>query len=79
VITGVSDHKGDAEKNRELSLKRADAVVAELVSLGLDVTGIETAAVVENVANVPRSQQWKARRVDVALKPAGEAAPVTAP
>lgn len=79
VVTGVSDHKGDAEKNRELSLKRADAVVAELVSLGLDVTGIETAAVVENVANVPRSQQWKARRVDVALKPAGEAAPVTAP
>jgi len=79
VVTGVSDHKGDAEKNRELSLKRADAVVAELVSLGLDVTGIETAAVVENVANVPRSLQWKARRVDVALKPAGEAAPVTAP
>lgn len=79
VVTGVSDHKGNAEKNRELSLKRADAVVAEFESLKLDVTATETAAVVENVSNVPRSQQWKARRVDVSPKPAGEAAPVIAP
>lgn len=79
VVTGVSDHRGNAERNRELSLKRADAVVAEFERLELDVTAIETAALVENVSNVPRSQQWKARRVDVSLKPAGEAAPVTAP
>lgn len=79
IVTGVSDHKGNAEKNRELSLKRADAVVAELERLELDVTAIETAALVENVSNVPRSQQWKARRVDVSLKPAGESAPAPAP
>jgi len=79
LVTGVSDHKGNADKNRELSLKRADAVVAELERLELEVNLIETAAVVENVSNIPQSQQWKARRVDVSLKPAEDAAPATAP
>ncbi len=80
IVTGVSDHKGNPEKNRELSLKRAQSVVAELERLELMVDSVETAAVVENVSNVPRSQQWKARRVDVSLKPADEAtAPAAAP
>jgi len=77
VVTGVSDDKGNVETNRELSLKRAATVVAELERLGLEVSSIETATVVENVSNVPRSQRWKARRVDISLKPAAEAA--TAP
>ena len=77
VVTGVSDDKGNVETNRELSLKRAATVVAELERLGLEVSSIETASFVENVSNVPRSQRWKARRVDISLKPAAEAA--TAP
>lgn len=77
VVTGVSDDKGNVETNRELSLKRAATVVAELERLGLEVSSIETASLVENVSNVPRSQRWKARRVDISLKPAAEA--VTAP
>jgi len=79
IVTGVADNKGSAEKNRELSLKRAEAVLAELTRLEVGATAIETAALVENVSNLPRSRQWKARRVEVSLKPAGETAPAPIP
>jgi outer membrane protein OmpA-like peptidoglycan-associated protein len=79
VVTGVADNLGNAEKNRELSLRRADAVVAELERLGLEVSAIETAATVENVSNLRPGQRWRARRVDISLKPPAEEAPVPVP
>ncbi len=75
VVTGVSDHRGNEEKNRELSLRRAGSVVAEIKRLVPELAAIETTARIENVSDLPRSQHWKARRVDVTLAPAAVSAP----
>lgn len=72
VVTGVSDNIGNPESNRALSLRRAAAVVEELKRLGLPETALSTDAKIENVSSLPRSERWKARRVEVAPKPPGE-------
>lgn len=79
VVTGFSDSVGNAESNRQLSLRRADAVVQELVRLEIPETSIVTAAVVENVSNLSRREKWKARRVEVSLKPSSEGEPAKLP
>lgn len=70
VVTGFSDNVGNSASNEELSLRRAGNVRAELVRLGLREASISLAAVEEDVSDVPRSEKWKARRVEVSLKPA---------
>lgn len=80
VVTGFSDSVGNAESNRQLSLRRANAVMEELVRLEISKESMATASVVENVSDRPRSEKWKARRVEVSLKPvtpaAGGATPI---
>lgn len=67
VVTGFADNVGNAEFNRQLSLRRADAVVAVLVSLGVDEGRMTTESRGEDVSGLSRSEQWKARRVEVSL------------
>lgn len=67
IVTGFADNFGNPESNRELSLRRADAVVTRLLDAGVEESRIEKKSVVENVSNVPRSQRWKSRRVEVTL------------
>lgn len=70
VVTGFSDNVGNSASNEELSLRRAGNVKAELVRLGLPEALLSLASVEEDVSDVPRSEKWKARRVEVSLKPA---------
>jgi OOP family OmpA-OmpF porin len=69
VITGFADNKGDAERNQELSLRRAESVRTELIRLGLPEPSLEVASKGEDVSGISRSELWKSRRVEVTLKP----------
>ncbi len=68
-ITGFADNVGNADRNEELSLSRAGNVKAELVRLGLGEAQLGLATKTVDVSNVSRSELWKARRVEVSLKP----------
>lgn len=72
LATGFADNVGNAQYNRELSLRRADAVVAALVALGISEENIATESEGEDVSGLSRSQRWKARRVEVSLAPLTE-------
>ncbi len=75
VVTGFADNVGNAASNERLSLRRAAAVRAELVRLGLPEAAISVVSEGEDVSDVPSSERWKSRRVEVSPKPANE--PVT--
>lgn len=72
LATGFADNVGNAERNRQLSLRRAAAVVASLVALEIPAESITTDSKVENVSGIPRSERWKARRVELSLAPEPE-------
>jgi outer membrane protein OmpA-like peptidoglycan-associated protein len=72
LVTGFADNVGNADSNRELSLRRAKAVVEVLVAAGIDETRIETKSVIEDVSRVRRTDRWKSRRVEVSLTPPDE-------
>lgn len=67
LVTGFADNVGNEEYNRQLSLRRAKAVVDELVKLGFEEESMSTESVGEDVSNVSRSERWKARRVEVSV------------
>jgi len=75
VVTGFADNIGDATRNEELSLRRAESVRAELVRLGLPESTLQAASKGEDVSRVSRSELWKSRRVEVSLKPLEPPAP----
>jgi len=58
-VTGFADNLGTAEHNRELSLRRANSVVALMVSNGITKDTMSTDSVGEDVTNVSRSERWK--------------------
>ena len=60
---------GNAEYNKQLSMRRANSVVEALVSLGLDREKIEIKSKGEDVSGVSQNQLWKSRRVEVSLAP----------
>ena len=70
VVTGFSDNVGNLASNEALSLRRAGNVRSELVRLGLAEASLSLGSIEEDVSDVPRSEKWKARRVEVSLKPA---------
>ncbi|MDF1859745.1 MAG: OmpA family protein [Verrucomicrobiales bacterium] len=72
VVTGFADNVGNADSNRELSIRRAEAVVEVLVVEGIDESRVETKSVIEDVSRVRRSDRWKSRRVEVSLAPEDE-------
>lgn len=72
VVTGFADNVGNAETNRELSLRRAKSVMEELKRLEIDESSMALDSAVEDVSKMPRSERWKARRVEVSLKPLSE-------
>lgn len=74
LATGFADNVGNAENNRQLSLRRAAAVVAALAALEIPGESLTTASKVEDVAGIPRSERWKARRVEISLLPESDAA-----
>lgn len=69
VVTGFADNVGNAEYNKQLSMRRANSVVEALVSLGLDREKIEIKSKGEDVSGVSQNQLWKSRRVEVSLAP----------
>ncbi|HRQ89301.1 MAG TPA: OmpA family protein, partial [Bacteroidia bacterium] len=73
VVTGVSDNIGNAQSNRELSLRRAEGVRAELVRLGIAEGTLSVESKSEDVSGISQSERWKSRRVEISLKPAGNA------
>ncbi|MDF2374620.1 MAG: OmpA family protein [Verrucomicrobiales bacterium] len=67
VATGFADNLGNAEYNRQLSLRRATAVVEALAVLEIPKETITIESKGEDVSGVARSERWKARRVEVSL------------
>ena len=76
VVTGFSDHVGSSTSNEDLSLRRAERVRAELVRLGLPEASFNLDSFEEDVSGLPRSEQWRARRVEVSLKTATPTPPI---
>ncbi|MDF1823658.1 MAG: OmpA family protein [Verrucomicrobiales bacterium] len=72
VATGFADNVGNAEYNRELSLRRAASVVAALTLFEIPKERITTESKGEDVSGVSRSERWKARRVEISLAPSVE-------
>ena len=72
VVTGFADNVGNAEYNRELSLRRANAVVALLSAKGVATENITTESKGEDVSGVARSERWKSRRVEVSIAPSNQ-------
>lgn len=68
ILRGVSDNVGNSESNKQLSLRRAESVRQELVRLGLSEASLAVEAEEEDISQVPRSEQWKSRRVEITLK-----------
>jgi len=68
VVTGFADSVGNPERNRQLSLQRAEAVKRALVEGGIERDRIELESKTLNAASIPRSERWKARRVEVSLR-----------
>ncbi|MEM7603392.1 MAG: OmpA family protein, partial [Verrucomicrobiota bacterium] len=69
LATGFADNVGNAEYNRQLSLRRAAAVVEALASLEIPKEDITTESKGEDVSGLSRSERWKARRVEISLAP----------
>lgn len=69
IATGFADNVGNAAYNRELSLRRAAAVVEALVALEISEESLVTKSEGEDVSGLSRSERWKARRVEVSLAP----------
>ncbi|MEM6278998.1 MAG: OmpA family protein [Verrucomicrobiota bacterium] len=67
LVTGFADNVGNANYNRELSLRRADSVVEALAALEVSKDSMETKSEGEDVTGLSRSERWKARRVEVSL------------
>lgn len=77
IVTGFSDSVGDSESNKALSLRRAASVQAELIRLGISESSLSLESVEEDVSGIPRSQQWKSRRVEVSSAEPAPAAATT--
>lgn len=67
VATGFADNVGNAEYNRQLSLRRAGAVIEALASLEVPKESFTTESRGEDVSGLSRSERWKARRVEISL------------
>ncbi len=67
TVGGYADKRGNAEFNKRLSLKRANAVKARLVELGIDANRLELDHFGEDTTNMAPSDLWKARRVSITL------------
>lgn len=71
-VTGFADNIGNAEYNRQLSLRRAKSVVEALDSAGVSKERITEESKGEDVTSVSRSDRWKSRRVEISLVPITE-------
>jgi len=67
VVGGLSDTLGDPEKNKELSIRRANSVRDALIALGISEDRITADSFGIDQINTSRNARWKARRVEVAI------------
>jgi outer membrane protein OmpA-like peptidoglycan-associated protein len=76
-LNGFADPRGNAEKNIELSLARADAVREALIQGGAAPEQIQVKANGEDLSTAPKGDleayAWE-RRVSVAIRPTGQVA-----
>jgi len=67
IVGGYADRKGDAEFNRELSLKRANSVREILVSYGVARDRMDVQFFGEDTSNTQTSDLWRSRRVELSV------------
>jgi outer membrane protein OmpA-like peptidoglycan-associated protein len=72
-VIGHTDERGTEEYNQSLGMRRANAVVDELVTAGLDRTRVRAHSMGEQQATTPAS--WDDRRVVIRLVDEGQAQP----
>jgi outer membrane protein OmpA-like peptidoglycan-associated protein len=73
VVEGHADNRGDDNYNQKLGLQRADAVMKELASLGVDASRMSTASLGEGKPLIQQDTAWARavnRRVEFQVKPA---------
>ena len=73
AIEGHTDNRGDDSYNQKLGLQRAQTVMTELASLGIDPSRMSTNSVGENKPLVGQDTAWARainRRVEFQVRPA---------
>lgn len=68
VVGGYADNRGNAEFNKQLSLKRANAVRSRLVSLGIPESQMTLQHFGEDASNYAADELWKSRRVELSFE-----------
>jgi len=67
TVGGYADLQGNADFNRELSLKRAKAVRDRLISKGVSADRLSVNHFGEDTSKTAQNDLWKSRRVEISL------------
>ncbi len=67
VVTGITDGVGNPERNRKLSIKRAEAVREQLVEMGIKEDLLRVESFGEDSLEASDDEKQKSRRVEVRL------------
>ena len=67
TVAGFADNIGNADYNRDLSIRRANEVRKMLIQAGVKPESMEVQSFGEDVSNTDRSELWKSRRVEIGL------------
>jgi len=67
IVGGYVDSRGNVEKNKTLSLKRANTVRDKLIEFGVAADRLIVQNFGEDVSALPQDELWKVRRVGITL------------
>ncbi len=73
TVCGYADLRGNADFNRKLSLKRANAVRDKLIKLGVPAESLMVEFFGEDTSEVASRDLWKSRRVEISFNKTSKA------
>ncbi len=67
LVGGYADSRGDAESNRQLSIRRATSVKDLLIEAGVPAEKMRVDSYGEDPVQHPSGEEWKSRRVEIRI------------